>query len=332
MKSLSYWLLKRILGALVMIWAVATFTFFLVRAVPGDPARQAMETFIQQGYSEEAARAATADMYGFVPRDPLPLQYLHYLGQLFHLDLGRSISYSGVPVSHIIMSALPWTVFLVSIGILVTFFIGVVGGVFAAVKRDSWAGSVVTLVGSVLHGIPQFMTALLLAYFLATRYPIFPFGAPYDIEVTPGPSVAYLSNLAYHAILPVAAFAISGFGFWALAMKSSVVSTLGDDFMLAAELRGITSSIRFRYIARNAFLPLFTYLAVSLGYMFGGALFIEQIFNYPGVGKLLLSAVGSHDYPLMDASFLIITVAVIVSNILADVLYSVIDPRIRLTE
>jgi peptide/nickel transport system permease protein len=139
----------------------------------------------------------------------------------------------------------------------------------------------------------------------------------------------FISNLIWHAILPITAFVISGFGFWALAMKGSVVTTLGEDFILASELSGIKSSIRFRYVARNAFLPLFTYLAIAIGYSFGGALFIEKIFDYPGLGNLLYNSLGSYDYPVMQAAFLMITVGVIVSNIVAEVLYTFIDPRIR---
>lgn len=320
---------KRLIGSLAMIWAVATFTFFLIRLMPGDPVQAQLDTLLQQGMSEEQAKARVAGMYGFYPHDPLPLQYLHYLQQLAHFDLGQSISYSGVPVSHIILSALPYTLGLVLTGIVLTFIVGVIGGVFAATYRNSPIGSGITVLGSLLHGIPQFMIALILAYFLATTHPIFPFGAPYDASISPGVTWRFLSNVGLHAVLPVAAFVISGFGFWALAMKSSVVTTLGDDFILAAELRGIKPSIRFRYIARNAFLPLFTYLAISIGYTFGGAIFIEQIFDYPGLGLLQLNSIGTHDYPLMQAAFLMITAAVILSNLVAEMLYTFIDPRIR---
>lgn len=319
----------RLVGAVFTIWVVATFTFFLIRLIPGDPAQAELDTLLQQGIPEEQAKSQVASMYGFIPHDPMPLQYVHYLGQLIHGNLGESISYSGVPVSHIIWAALPYTLGLVTVGILVTFIVGVIGGVFAAIKRDSWVGSSITLVGSILHGLPQFMVALLLTYFLATRYAIFPFGAPYDAEISPGFTWQFLSNVGFHAILPVAAFVISGFGFWALAMKGSVVTTLGDDFILASELRGIKPSIRFRYIARNAFLPLFTVLAISIGYTFGGAIFIEKIFDYPGLGSLLNNSIGTHDFPIMQAAFLMITVGVIVANIIAELLYTVIDPRIR---
>jgi peptide/nickel transport system permease protein len=320
---------RRLLASAVMVWAVASFTFVLIRLIPGDPVQAKLIELEQSGLSEEQAKAQVSAMYGFIPHDPLPVQYVHYLWQLLHFDLGVSIAYSGRPVTDIIWAALPYTLGLVVTGILVTFAIGVVAGVLAAIRRDSWIGTAITILGSILHGIPQFMVALLLVYFLAAVHPIFPIGSPYDITVNPGLTWDFISNLIWHAILPITAFVISGFGFWALAMKGSVVTTLGEDFILASELRGIKSSIRFRYVARNAFLPLFTYLAIAIGYSFGGALFIEKIFDYPGLGNLLYNSLGSYDYPVMQAAFLMITVGVIVSNIVAEVLYTFIDPRIR---
>jgi peptide/nickel transport system permease protein len=150
-----------------------------------------------------------------------------------------------------------------------------------------------------------------------------------DILYEPGFNAGYIGSLIEHAILPVATYALAAYGGWILAMKSSVVTVLGDDFILAAELRGMKRSIIFRYIARNAILPLFTILALSLGLLLGGAVFIERIFNYPGLGLLLIESITMRDYALMGGAFLLITVSIIVANILADLFYSVIDPRVR---
>jgi peptide/nickel transport system permease protein len=147
--------------------------------------------------------------------------------------------------------------------------------------------------------------------------------------VAPGFYADFMVDVAYHTVLPAAAFALASYGGWLLAMRSSVASVLGDDFLLAAELRGLTRWMRFRYLARNAILPLFTVLAISFGLVFGGAIFIERIFNYPGLGMLLFASIGARDFSMMSGSFLIITAAVIVANILADLLYSAIDPRVR---
>jgi peptide/nickel transport system permease protein len=321
----------RLLTGLVLIWVVASGTFFLVRLMPGNPVTAQYQNDVLHGMSPDAARAATALLYGFVPRQPLGQQYLQYLWQLAHLNLGRSISYEGVPVAHIVAAAAPWTVILVLSGIVVSFAIGVSAGVLAAVKRSTRLGDLLTVSGSVLHGIPQFVLAILLAYVFTTIWAVLPFGAPYDVTIAPGWNVAFIGSLITHAILPVAAYALSGYGGWLLTMKSSVVSVLGDDFILGAELRGLRRLTVARYIARNAMLPLFTILALSAGFMFGGSIFIEEIFDYPGLGYTLLASIGTRDYPLMTGTFLIITVAVVAANILADLLYGVIDPRVRRT-
>jgi len=195
--------------------------------------------------------------------------------------------------------------------------------------RSSSLGPSVTVFSSVMHGIPQFVLALLLAFLFGTMWRILPVSSPYGIQTQVGLNVPFIGSVVRHAILPVAAYAISGYGGWALTMKSSVISVLGDDFILASELRGIKPMVRIGYIARNAILPLFTILTLSIGFMFGGSVFIEEIFNYPGLGHLLLSSVDALDYPLMEGTFLLITAAVIAANIVTDFVYVVIDPRIR---
>jgi peptide/nickel transport system permease protein len=328
---LRFWiyLAKRLLAGVIMILVTASFTFFLVRLMPGNPVEARYNALVAEGVNPITAEHQVQIMYAYMPKAPLLVQWGNYLWSLLHFNLGQSITYEGVPVIHIILTAMPWTVILVTLGILLSFIIGIGLGVLAAIKRDSGGGQAVTLVSTLMHGLPPFLLAVLLAYLFTTVWPIFPFGAPYNAAMTPSFSLPFLIDLAYHQVLPVAAYALSGFGGYALVMKASVVSTLGDDFVLASEIRGISPAIRFRYIAHNAILPLFTAFTIGLGFVFGGSVFIERIFYDPGLGSLLLSAVGNSDYPLMEGAFLLITVAVIVFNIIADLLYPVIDPRIR---
>ncbi len=329
MKNVLIRLAKRIFAGIIMVLAVATFTFFLVRMMPGNPVSAQYNTLIMRGETPVQAMDQVRVMYGFIPHQPLWQQYTHYIWQILHLNLGTSISYEGVPVLHIILDAAPWTIILVMTGLIASFIVGVLAGVIAAVRRRDAAGSAITLSGSVMHGIPQFVMGLFLAYVFTTLWAILPFGAPYNAALTPGFTWPFISSLIRHALLPVATYALSSYGGWLLTMKSSVITVLGDDFILAAEVRGIKAKTQVRYIAHNAILPLFTVFALSIGFMFGGSLFIEDIFDYPGLGNLLLHAIDARDYPLMSGAFLLITVAVIVSNILADFLYSVVDPRIR---
>jgi peptide/nickel transport system permease protein len=248
--------------------------------------------------------------------------------RLMHFDLGKSVTAQGVSVNSQVLNAAKWTVGLVLFGILMSFLLGIVLGVVAAIRRSTKTGDSLSVVGSLLHGVPQYVMALILVTFFVVKWKVFTDGQA-NVEINPGFNLPYLNTLIRHAELPALAFALSSFGGYLLAMKSSVVSVLGDDFILAAELRGMKRLTVFRYIARNAILPLFTVLALSFGFMFGGAVFIEKSFNYPGMGMMLLDGIGKRDYSKMSGAFLIITMAVILANILADLLYTFIDPRVR---
>jgi peptide/nickel transport system permease protein len=328
-KGLLRRLLVKLVAGTIMVWVVATFTFVLIHSLPGNPGDVEYDRLIMQGMPPELAQAKADVVAGFTSHEPLLQQYFGYLGQLLHGNLGVSISYSGVPVSHVIASAAPWTVLPVLSGLIVSFIVGVGAGVVAAVKRSSRWGGLLSLSGSLMAGVPSFVLALLLAFLFHTLWQILPYGDTSDVTLEPGFNGPYISSVITHAVLPVSTYALLTYGGWLLTMKSSVVSVLGDDFILAAELRGISPVTRMRYIARNAILPLFTVLAISLGYMFGGSVLIEDVFDYPGLGNLLLHSIGRRDYPLMAGAFLLITVAIIAANILAELFYSVIDPRVR---
>ena len=330
MKALLWRIAGHLVRGLAMIWVVTTFTFFLIRLMPGDPVQVQYERLIAQGMPPDQAESATAITYGFVPHGPILQQYWDYVSGLAVLDFGVSVESQGIPVADRVFGAMPWTVLLVLSGILISFLIGVVLGVVAALKRSSVTGHSLSISGSLLHGVPPFVIAIILVALFTRRWPLFPSGGHYDAdEVAPGFYYDFIGNVAYHAALPAAAFAVASYGGWLLAMRSSVASVLGDDFLLAAELRGLTPLIRFKYLARNAILPLFTVLAISFGLVFGGSIFIERIFNYPGLGMLLFSSIGARDFSMMSGAFLLITAAVIVANILADLLYTAIDPRVR---
>jgi peptide/nickel transport system permease protein len=317
---------------LVMILVVATISFFIIRNIPGDPIAAKYQKLIETGMSPEAAERATAVMYGFLPKGTLWQQYVDYMWGLAHFDLGVSVTNPGTPVTKVLAEAAKWTVLPVLAGTLLSFLVGVILGVYAAIKRTGKLGDILAVSGSLLHGVPQYVLALLMGTIFTTLLPILPTDGTADILYEPGFNAGYIGSLIEHATLPVATYALASYGGWILAMKSSVVTVLGDDFILAAELRGMKRSIVFRYIARNAILPLFTILALSLGLLFGGSIFIERIFNYPGLGFMLIDSITNRDYALMGGAFLLITVAIVVANIVADLFYTVIDPRVRSNE
>jgi peptide/nickel transport system permease protein len=322
-------IIAKLVTGLVMIWVVASATFFLVLDMPGNPAQAAEAQDVLHGMTPQEAQRATAAIYGFVPKAPLIDQYGHYMGQLFQGNLGQSIAQEGTPVSHIVGSAFPWTVILALTGIVISFLVGVTLGVLSAIKRNTKTADALTLGGALINGIPIFVLALLLFYLFTTIWAIFPQGGNVSILYTPGWNAGYIGSVVTHAVLPVIAYALATLGAWLLTTKSSVVSVLGDDFILAAELRGLKPGIIVRYITRNAMLPLFTVLAISIGLLFSGSVFIENVFNYPGLGQLMVSSINTKDFPVLDGAFLLTIVAVIVANILADLAYPLIDPRIR---
>ena len=327
--KLARWIAGKIVTGLIMIWVVASAMFFLLREMPGNPAEARYANLVLHGMTPAQAQRAVAAMYGFVPKQPLPQQYGHYIWQLLHFNLGVSIQETGIPVSRIVFSAFPWTVVMCLTGTLASFLIGVTLGVSAALRRMTKAGDGITWFGAIINGIPTYIIAVLLFFVFTTIWKLFPQGGTVSILYTPGWNAGYIGSLITHAILPVIAYTLTGVGAWMLVTKSSVISVLGDDFILASELRGIRPLIVARYIVRNAMLPLFTILAIALGLMFNGAVFIEDVFNYPGLGQLMVNSETTSDYPVLSGAFLLIIVAVIAANFLADLAYPLIDPRVR---
>jgi peptide/nickel transport system permease protein len=327
--QLARLLAAKLVTGLVMVWVVTSATFFLVLDMPGNPAQAQEAQDVLHGMTPQQAQRATAAIYGFIPKQSLADQYGHYMWQLLHFNLGESIAQEGTPVSHIVASAFPWTVILALSGILISFLIGVCLGVLAAIRRNTKFGDALTFGGAIINGIPIFVIALLLFYLFTTIWAIFPQGGNVSVVYTPGWNAGYIGSVVSHAVLPVVAYVLSILGAWVLTTKSSVISVLGDDFILAAELRGLRPLTIARYITRNAMLPLFTILAIALGLLFGGSVFIEDVFNYPGLGQLMISSISTKDFPVLDGAFLLIIVAVIVALTLADLTYPLIDPRIR---
>lgn len=321
---------RRLLTALVTIYVVVTLSFYMVRLMPGNP-MSFLEAELEQqgGIPPDQIQQQVRAIFGVQPSGPLWLQYLQYVGNVFHGNLGNSALNPGVSVLSIIAAALPWTILVVGVALLVSFLIGIVVGTLMASFPDSRFAKVATAVVSLLSSIPNYLVAIVLIYLLADQMHIFPVSAAYSNATTPGVNLPFLLSVMYHAILPIAAYTIVSFGGWALAMKGSVTTILGADYVRAAESKGLgPRRVTQSYIGRNAMLPMVTNLALSLGYLFGGSVFIEFYFGYPGIGYRLIDAVDSRDYSLMMGCFLLITIAVVFANLFVDLLYPLVDPRI----
>lgn len=307
-------------------WAALTLNFLIPRLMPGDPVTLLLES--SQGAIDPDAKKAIAEAYG-VTDDPLPVQYLDYLKGLVHLDLGTSISQFPVPVSDIIARSLPWTVGLVGIATIVSFVLGTALGVWLAWRRGTWSDHVLPGL-TFLNAIPYFWMALILVLILSVHLGLFPNAGAYERILFPGWTAPYIGSVIYHALLPAITIVIGSFAGWVLSMRNMTVTVLGEDYVALAEAKGLPpKNVLFTYAARNAILPSITGFALSLGAVVGGSMLTEVIFNYPGVGYTLFQAVQTQDFPLMQGMFLIISLAVILANLVADIAYVFLDPRTR---
>jgi peptide/nickel transport system permease protein len=203
-----------------------------------------------------------------------------------------------------------------------------------AYRRDGWLDHGLTVFASIFTSIPNYLVGLMFIVWLGIQWKLVPIAAmrgALSPNTVPGLTWAFFSDALFHASLPIATYFITTVGYWMLSMKSSTVSTLGEDYVTVAKARGLSEwRITTAYVGRNASLPLFTQLALSIGFIVGGSLLIETIFVYQGIGQTLFNAINRRDYTLMQGIFLIITLSVIFANLAADLLYSWLDPRIKL--
>lgn len=324
------YILRRVLLSVFVIFAVVSCSFFLVRLMPGNPMQVLYDQLSKQGgMTPLEIQQHIKTIYGIQPHGSLVSQYLTYVGHAAQGDLGKSILDPSKPVVSVIANALPWTILIVGTSLLISFVIGVAAGTVMAAFAKRASGKLVTMVSTIFSAIPNYLIALILIYLLTDIHHVFPTSGPYSPSVAPGFTAPFIGSVAYHAILPVAAATVTAFGGWALAMKGSVVSTLGSDYIRASESWGLTRRrITQSYIGRNSMLPVVTSLALSLGGMFGGSVFIESLFSYPGLGYYLIQSVNSRDYSLMMGCFILITITVVLSNFVVDLLYPLVDPRI----
>lgn len=324
------YILKRLAMSVVIIYIVVTLSFFMVRLMPGNP-MSALQAQLQAqgGMSEQQIQQRIQTIYGLTPKAPIGTQYLDYLKNIIHFDLGRPITNPGTTVVAVITQALPWTILVVAVSLIISFLIGIWIGNGMAVRPGSWFSKIWTFVVSVMGAVPNYLIAILFLFVFTAKWKLFPAQGAYSVDAAPGFNGPYLGSVAYHAVLPILATVITSFGGWALAMKGSAISVLGSEYVRAAEARGLSPRVISRaYIGRNSMLPLITQLALSIGGMFGGSVFVETYFNYPGIGYYMITAINNRDYSLMMGCFVLITVAVVICNFLVDLLYPAIDPRI----
>jgi peptide/nickel transport system permease protein len=257
-------------------------------------------------------------------------QYWQYLGHVAQLNFGTDLMDFPAKVSTILGEALPWTIVLVGTATVIAFFVGTGLGILAGWRGGGWLDRALPTL-TFVQSLPYFFLALILLYVLSVKFTIFPEGGGYNYTtVHPGWYFPFIWNAIGHSILPAFTIVITNVAGWMLQMRNVMITTTGEDYVLAAQAKGLKSGrVVLTYAARNAILPQLSGFANALGFVVGGAIIMEYVFNYPGIGVDLVNAVSSNDYPLMQAIFLFITFAVLLANLFVDIVYVLADPRAR---
>jgi peptide/nickel transport system permease protein len=312
------------------LWAAITLNFLLPRLMPGSPVDAALGKLASAGVPITNAERQAIEIQLGVPHASLITQYGDYLRNIATLRFGTSYSFPTQTVAQTIGSALPWTLALVGTATIVAFVIGTLLGVYAGWHRDRAADSSITVGAMFFGAFPPFWLGLLLLYVLAFRNGWFPIKGGYSPGTAPNLSLSFASDALRHSVLPALTLVITTLSGWVFGMRNNMINTLGEDYVTFAEANGLRSrTVALAYAARNALLPNVTAFGLSLGSVVAGTVLVEGVFSYPGVGGLLVTAVSNHDFPLMQALLLVITVTMLVAIFVVDLLYVRIDPRVR---
>ena len=322
-------ILRRLSFYVVAAWVALTINFFIPRAMPGNAVQAVMAKFPNL---QPSAYKAIEAMLGVGHPGSLWHQYVSYLDDVAHLNFGTSVSQYPATVSSLLGETIPWTLTLVGTATVIAFLVGTGLGIVAAWRRGGWVDR--ALPGLMFfQAIPYFFLALILLEVLAVSLHLFPIGQGFSQTVTPGWNLPFIGSAVDHSILPAFTIVITSVAGWMLQMRNVMVTTIGEDYVLAGQAKGLPNHrVVLSYAARNAFLPQLQGFGLALGFVVSGALIMEIVFSYPGIGLLLLSAVSSNDYPLMQAIFLVITFAVLLANLIVNLIIVAVDPRARSRE
>jgi peptide/nickel transport system permease protein len=324
------YLLQRVGVFLLIVWITATLNFVLPRIGPGDPIEAALTRMARVGHYVEG-REGLVEHYRqiFGLNDPIHIQYLKFLRNMLRLDFGRSLSNFPTPVIDIIGRALPYTLGLVSISVLISFLIGTLGGALFAWQGTPKGINYLTSLFVALAPIPYYLLALVLLFIFAFGLKILPSGGTSTLSREGQGGFAVALDLVKHSILPALSIIISSIGGWALGMRGMMTIVQGEDFLILAKAKGLKKArIFLRYAVRNAILPQFTGLAIRMGFVISGASLVEMIFAYPGLGYRLYESITNSDYTLFQGITFMLTVSVALAILVVDLFYPLLDPRI----
>jgi peptide/nickel transport system permease protein len=322
------YLVRRTLNSVLAFVIAVVLIFIIPRLMPGSPTDQ----FASQYRLPGPVVAELKEMFGL--DKPIETQFVLYIKNVlltFPPNFGLSYNFYPATVWSVLAQALPWTIFLLGTSSILTAILGVALGMMSAWYRGSKLETFISSSSMFMLSVPYFWVAMILILFFGVFLRLFPFaGAVSPSAVYNGFSIPWMFDVLYHAALPVLTLTIGSFASYTLIMKDNMMATLGEDYILTAEAKGVKKAdIMIKHAARNAVLPVMTLFVLRLGFMVGGAILTETVFSYPGIGLLLYAAVTGLDYPLIQGAFFVLAFTVILSTLIADILYTLLDPRIK---
>ena len=304
---MAKYIVKRVAMGIFSVFIVATLTFFIMNLVPGGP-------FVAEKSISKAAQQALAEKYGL--DKPLGVQYLNYMNSLVHGDMGLSLKQRGRTVNQIIFSKLPVSARTAGLAVLVALCVGIPLGCLSAYNRGKWADNLIIVFATCGIAIPSFISSVVLLYTFGMNLKLLP-------------TVGLNEPAAY--IMPVTALAIYPTAYITRLMRSSLLDVMGQDYMRTARAKGVSSvKILFKHALRNALIPIITVIGMEIPVLFGGQVIIEQVFSWPGLGLMTMSAITNRDYPVIMGVCLLSAIVVLAANLITDILYALADPTIQL--
>ena len=324
-------IVRRLAFYFVAAWVAITLNFFIPRAMPGNPVQSIIARF--PNLTPDAEKALALMLGGTLAKGSLWSQYVTYLGHVFTFNFGTDIANFPTPVTTLLAQSIPWTLTLVGVATIIAFVLGTGLGILAGWRHGGWLDR--SLPGLMfLQAVPYFFLALVLVDVAAVQLHWLPAGQGFDgATTTPGWHWNFIGSAVQHAILPAFTIVVTSVAGWMLQMRNVMITTIGEDYVVAAQAKGLPSRrVIYTYAARNALLPQLQGFGLALGFVVSGALVMEIVFAYPGIGLLLLNAVSSDDFPLMQAIFLVITFTVLIANLVVDLVIVFFDPRVRARE
>jgi peptide/nickel transport system permease protein len=322
MAGMRRYLASRIIQTIITLFAILTITFFLFEALPARPA----DLLSQSPLIKPSQKEYLIQLYGFDL--PVEERYFKFLGNMLTFEFGYSISF-GRPVWDLLSERIPRTLLLFGLATIVAYLVGAVVGTYIAWRRGGVADGSSVLASLVFYNMPSFWLGLILLFVFGYILGWFPL-AGYTDPSSAVYEVSPFLDIAWHLFLPLVTLVLLTLAGTILLMRTSMLDVIGENYILTAIAKGLKErTVMFKHAARNASLPLITSFVIAMAFSIGGAVVLEQVFSYPGIGQLYINALFQLDFPVAMATLYIISLIVLIGNLVADILYGYMDPRIR---